>query len=559
MATGLTSEEVNFLVYRYLLESGFVHSAYAFGHESFVAKSNIDSKQVPPGALISFVQKGLQYVEMEAHINEDGTETLCDASFNVMSAHTCNSSKRKQIFDPYEPIQVDYGELELEDDQVWSLRGHTDLVTLVLWHPQTFQLVSGSLDESLRFWDFAAVRKGVEDLSDDDDDDMKEEKEKKADTANSILCYLGMDKGNALLPSISSTTANTEAADASEDEKDHDTEEDTEDEDKTKSGASGMMSVKTEKTSGEKCVGSKKPQSKKAKSSGTGIKNDSFEPSNKKRRTGPSDTEPSLKAVSGAVSGGTPEKALGRSVVSGNWNGDGTMLACGDYSGVVSVWNDKGELLHEFKRHTGPVSCVRWNQKGNYLLSGSIDGVVALWEIGKAKLKQVYRDHTGPVLDCDWRSEAAFTTSSADGTIWKHMVATATGSKALTGHTGEVNAVRWCPQGKLLASCSDDKTVKLWSVSSDTCVASAALHTKGVTCLGWSNTGPNTANAEVPLLLATGSLDASVRVWDVQDHVLRCVHTLKQHTHPSLRLLSLRRLNRIFWRQLRMIGFTYGV
>jgi hypothetical protein len=80
----------------------------------------------------------------KAHINEDGTETLCDASFNVMSAHTCNSSKRKQIFDPYEPIQVDYGllasllleitnpfflssvrlgELELEDDQVWSLRG----------------------------------------------------------------------------------------------------------------------------------------------------------------------------------------------------------------------------------------------------------------------------------------------------------------------------------------------------------------------------------------------------------------------------------------------------
>ena len=81
----------------------------------------------------------------------------------------------------------------------------------------------------------------MEDLSDDDDDDMKEEKEKKADTANSILCYLGMDKGNALLPSISSTTANTEAADASEDEKDHDTEEDTEDEDKTKSGASGSF------------------------------------------------------------------------------------------------------------------------------------------------------------------------------------------------------------------------------------------------------------------------------------------------------------------------------
>jgi len=46
MASGLTSDELNFLVYRYLLESGFVHSAYAFGHESVVVKSNIDSKQV---------------------------------------------------------------------------------------------------------------------------------------------------------------------------------------------------------------------------------------------------------------------------------------------------------------------------------------------------------------------------------------------------------------------------------------------------------------------------------------------------------------------------------
>jgi hypothetical protein len=25
---------------------------------------------VPPGALVSFVQKGLQYVEIEAHLNE---------------------------------------------------------------------------------------------------------------------------------------------------------------------------------------------------------------------------------------------------------------------------------------------------------------------------------------------------------------------------------------------------------------------------------------------------------------------------------------------------------
>ena len=35
-----------------------------------MAKSNVVSSSVPPGALISFVQKGLQYIGIEAHVNE---------------------------------------------------------------------------------------------------------------------------------------------------------------------------------------------------------------------------------------------------------------------------------------------------------------------------------------------------------------------------------------------------------------------------------------------------------------------------------------------------------
>ncbi|KNC71400.1 hypothetical protein SARC_16062, partial [Sphaeroforma arctica JP610] len=53
----ITSNEVNFLVYRYLQESGFIHSAFCFGHESFVFKSNINGMDVPPGTLVSMIQK----------------------------------------------------------------------------------------------------------------------------------------------------------------------------------------------------------------------------------------------------------------------------------------------------------------------------------------------------------------------------------------------------------------------------------------------------------------------------------------------------------------------
>ncbi|KAI6244128.1 F-box-like/WD repeat-containing protein ebi [Aphelenchoides fujianensis] len=60
-----TSDEVNFLVYRYLLENGFQHTAFTFGCESNIANSSIDGTMVPRGALIAIIQKGLHFTEAE--------------------------------------------------------------------------------------------------------------------------------------------------------------------------------------------------------------------------------------------------------------------------------------------------------------------------------------------------------------------------------------------------------------------------------------------------------------------------------------------------------------
>ena len=77
----VSSSEVNLLVYRYLQESGFTHSAFTFGYESLVHKSSVANADLPPGALISILQKGLQYIEIEAHLNEDGSERTIPEPF----------------------------------------------------------------------------------------------------------------------------------------------------------------------------------------------------------------------------------------------------------------------------------------------------------------------------------------------------------------------------------------------------------------------------------------------------------------------------------------------
>lgn len=49
---------------------GFQHSAYTFSQESHVVHTSINGSMVPPGALITVIQKGLQYVEAEVSIAE---------------------------------------------------------------------------------------------------------------------------------------------------------------------------------------------------------------------------------------------------------------------------------------------------------------------------------------------------------------------------------------------------------------------------------------------------------------------------------------------------------
>ena len=41
---------------------------------------------------------------------------------------------------------------------------------------------------------------------------------------------------------------------------------------------------------------------------------------------------------------------------------------------------------------------------------------------------------------------------------------------SFTGHTNWVRCARFSPDGKLIVSCSDDKTLKIWDTTSNRCI-----------------------------------------------------------------------------------------
>ncbi|KAL3916244.1 MAG: hypothetical protein SGILL_005264, partial [Bacillariaceae sp.] len=167
--------------------------------------------------------------------------------------------------------------------------------------------------------------------------------------------------------------------------------------------------------------------------------------------------------------GSGPKDKKNKDVTTLEWSTDGQLLATGSYDGVARVWSLTGSLVQTLRGHKGPIFSLKWNKKGNYLLSGSYDKTTIVWNVSTTNgfIEQQFHDHQAPALDVDWKDDTTFASCSTDKTVNICRVGMPRPLKTYTGHTDEVNAVKWDPSGRLLASCSDDCTAKVWDVTSD--------------------------------------------------------------------------------------------
>ncbi|MBD2522422.1 serine/threonine-protein kinase [Nostoc sp. FACHB-133] len=91
--------------------------------------------------------------------------------------------------------------------------------------------------------------------------------------------------------------------------------------------------------------------------------------------------------------------------------------------------------------------------------------------------------------------------------------------KAFKGHSSDVNSVAFSPDGTTLGSASDDKTIKLWNLSSGEEIHTLEGHSTWIWTIAFS---PDSKT------LASGSADKTIKLWNVETGKL--VRTLEGNT-----------------------------
>jgi WD40 repeat protein len=93
----------------------------------------------------------------------------------------------------------------------------------------------------------------------------------------------------------------------------------------------------------------------------------------------------------------------------------------------------------------------------------------------------------------------------------------------LEGHKDRVWNLAWSPNGDLLASCSGDKSIRLWSKIGDKWLLRDILddgHERTVRRIAFSPNGQ---------FLASASFDATCCIWELQDGEFKLIATLEGH------------------------------
>jgi periodic tryptophan protein 1 len=205
------------------------------------------------------------------------------------------------------------------------------------------------------------------------------------------------------------------------------------------------------------------------------------------------------------------------------------VMASGGADMTVKIWDvNTLQCQHTVQCHGDKVQAVAWNKKQpTVLISGSFDGTVAMMDGRAPEGKAVWWAVSADVESLAWdpHNEHSFVVSLEDGTVRGHDIRIGSlttrpnkGSESKAVYTIHAHEKAVCSISyslvapNLLATGSMDKTVKLWDLTNNqpTCIGSENPKVGAVFSTSFCK--------DLPFLLAVGGSKGNLHVWNTLEN-----------------------------------------
>ncbi|KAI0902023.1 WD40 repeat-like protein [Annulohypoxylon nitens] len=151
---------------------------------------------------------------------------------------------------------------------------------------------------------------------------------------------------------------------------------------------------------------------------------------------------------------------------------DDNILATGSYDSKIKLWDiEKGEVIRTLHGHTMGIRALQFDDR--MLVSASLDSTVKIWNWRTGVCINTL-NHQGGVITVHMDGDL-LASGSMDRSIKIFNFKTQQ-SYSLRGHTDWVNHVRLDMASCTVLSASDDCTVKLWDLDSKVCIKTFEGH-----------------------------------------------------------------------------------
>jgi nucleoside phosphorylase len=237
-------------------------------------------------------------------------------------------------------------------------------------------------------------------------------------------------------------------------------------------------------------------------------------------------------------------------VVAVTWQPEGTHIASAGGDGTVRVWDSEtGMNLLTYRGHTRPLArinlqptiyTIAWSSEGLRIASAGDGTKIYVWNAITGQTLSVYQGHSGllaNVFDVAWSPDgkqivSACSAASIDKTIHVWDVNTTRTVARYDAHYGlmpnfSVLALTWSPDGTRIAAACGDGMIRIWSTSTQRCIATYQTRSETLVDIAWS---PDSK------WIASAHTDCTAHVWNTS--MGESVLTYRGHTD---------RLRRIAW------------